>query len=281
MSDVHNFTKDDADRISSNDQLRSEFVRGLIERSNDRLIANHPQVVPHTLVQFWDDRDAIPSDVAKCLETWAVADEQGIDRVLFDDTSARIFIADHYDEHHVRAFDLCSHPAMRSDYFRLCFIAEHGGLYVDADDEYSGIGLPDLWNSTEMKVQPLCYQISSDSMVVPFEAVTSPSDGLIFYVNNNPIFAPPRHPVVVSALEQATMHLLETDGTNRDIQGLTGPGNLTEALVRHAVNLARDDEPNDFELLRNWDQIASSKWPLDYRDDSRNWRRWVSEGGPQ
>lgn len=164
---------------------------------------------------------------------------------------------------------------MRADYFRLCFISLNGGLYVDADDEYVGGDLSALLETGKLLIQPLCYQISTDSMVDPM-AVASPSnDDLIFYVNNNPIAAPPGHPVISEALEQATRRLTTRGVEDRDIQSLTGPGNLTEALVRHSIELDDNRVDPDFSLLRRWDEYAVSKWPLDYRSDERNWRHWV------
>jgi hypothetical protein len=26
--------------------------------------------------------------------------------------------------------------------------------------------------------------------------------------------------------------------------------------------------------LPDWDEVATSRWPLSYRDDERNWRHW-------
>ena len=30
--------------------------------------------------------------------------------------------------------------------------------------------------------------------------------------------------------------------------------------------------PLDFELLRDWEAIAETRWELSYRNDARNWR---------
>lgn len=195
--------------------------------------------------------------------------------MLYHDISARDFIALRFDRRHLVAFDHCDHPAMRADYFRLCFISLNGGLYVDADDEYVGGDLSALLDTSKLLIQPLCYQISTDSMVDPMAVVTSTEDDLIFYLNNNPIAATSGHPVISAALEQATRRLTERNGGDRDIQSITGPGNLTEALVRHSIKLDNTEIKPDFSLLRRWDEYSVSKWPLDYRSDERNWRHWV------
>jgi hypothetical protein len=98
---------------------------------------------------------------------------------------------------------------------------------------------------------------------------------LIFYVNNNPLIAPPKHPLIELALKRATDLLLNNSYSILDIQSTTGPGNLSASLVKHAMQL---DEMNmDFDFIRDWDTISESKWPLSYRNDNRNWRLWNIE----
>jgi mannosyltransferase OCH1-like enzyme len=255
-------------------------MRQLIAASSSASqVASRPRV-PRVLVQFWDDASAIPDDVQECLESWAPLDASGFERRLFDDTSARHFIEDHFSARHVEAFDRCSHPAMRADYFRLCFMLLAGGLYVDADDEYRGADVAPLMGSDQLWLQPLCYDIATDSMVDVARALADMAGTKrIFYVNNNPLIAGPGHPVIARALERSTALLLAASKANRDLQSLTGPGNLTASLVSHVVQQDADGKARDFELLTSWDAVAVSRWPLAYRADGRNWRNWVRGGG--
>lgn len=251
-------------------------MRQLIAGSGRTTGAVGRQRVPRVLVQYWNDASAIPDDVEKCIESWAPLEAAGFERILFDDVSARRFIKDHFEAPNIHAFDRCRHPAMRADYFRLCFILRVGGLYIDADDEYQGTNLEPLIGSGQLKLQPLCYEIETDSMVDAAAAVVDTKDtARVYYVNNNPLIAAPAHPVIARALERSTALVLEASQANRDIQALTGPGNLTAALVAHAVQQDLDQHARDFELLTTWDKVAISKWPLDYRADGRNWRNWV------
>ncbi|MCZ3390033.1 MAG: hypothetical protein LH645_13185 [Actinomycetia bacterium] len=227
------------------------------------------------LVQFWDEAEA-PRDVQQCLESWAAIEAVGFERMLFDDASARHFIRDRFSSRHVRAFDRCDHPAMRADYFRLCFMLRVGGLYVDADDEYQGADIDPLMRTGRLLLQALCFDISSNSMIDVAEALADRTGAQrIFYVNNNPLVAGPGHPVIARALERSTTLLLATRQTARDIQSVTGPGNLTASLAAHAVELEADGAARDFEFLMGWETVAVSKWPLDYRGDGRNWRNWI------
>ncbi|HET6752834.1 MAG TPA: glycosyltransferase [Jiangellaceae bacterium] len=239
----------------------------------------------------------MPRDVAECIASWdrLVDDVPRLSRVMFDDDTARQFIRDELSSDHAAVFDACRHPAMRCDYFRLCFLLRHGGLYVDADEVYLGGLGPELLAGARLKLQPLCYNIATDEMVaaeVFLEAARVGSrrelpdhaadarDARIWthYVNNNPLVAPAGHPVIQSALGRAT-RLLEREaaGVGRSLgvhQSTTGPGNLTAALVAHALELAATGDRAQVSFMENWDEVSVSRWPLEYRNDERNRRLW-------
>jgi hypothetical protein len=228
-------------------------------------------------MQFWNDIESVPADVQACLDTWSDLEQRGFTHILFDDRSAKSFIEENFSSDHVAAFARCAHPAMRADYLRLCYVALLGGIYVDADDLYTGASLEDVITSAELTLQPLCYDVTSDSMLDPVEYASQaddPSKRRIFYANNNPLIAVASHPIVVTALERSTQLLL-TSNNIRDVQSLTGPGNLTRTVVAYAAQLVRDGQPLDFRLHLDWKGIAVSQWPLEYRQDERNWRNWT------
>src|SRR5664280_2496459 len=123
--------------MADDHQQRSEYIR--------RLILNSPwkthsasSVAPTVIVQYWDAAPDIPDDVKACIATWEKLETQGIEHRLYSYQTAREYIATHFTDEHLRAFERCSHPAMRSDYFRLCYMVSQGGLYIDADDIYKG-----------------------------------------------------------------------------------------------------------------------------------------------
>ena len=265
----------DPSMIAEHDQRRSEYVRRL------HLVDQPPEqgaelTVPRSLVQFWDNTRAIPADVRECMDSWRPLKKQGFSLLLFDDDTARKFIGDHFSARHLEAFGRCEHPAMRSDYFRLCFMMSNGGFYVDADDVYQGGDCDHWFHGNRLKLQPLCYDISTDSMVESKEFLARPAESSdrVYYANNNPLIAPPNHPIIAAALARATRVLLNHVGKMRDIQSLTGPGNLTISLVRYAIG-RKVDQDLGFAFLTDWDALAVSRWPLGYRNDQRNWRLWV------
>jgi mannosyltransferase OCH1-like enzyme len=258
--------------------LRSAFIR---ELTLEQLALGSPastqgsrKKIPRTLVRYWHDPAALPDDVGACLQSWSGLRAQGFEFRMFDDRSAAAYMVAHYGSRESAAFRRCRHPAMRSDYLRLCFILAEGGLYVDADDV---LGAPNGWtqlfDDDRLKIQPLCYDIAAEEMV-PAAAIWQadlPTEGRIFYVNNNPIAAPPGHPIVRRALARATNRLL-ADDYRPEIQETTGPGNLTAVLAAHARELRLRGRGPDFVLLKEWDAIARTRWELSYRGDERNWR---------
>jgi hypothetical protein len=194
---------------------------------------------------------------------------------MFDDDTAAAFIADHYGTQQVAAFVRCEHPAMRSDYLRLCFVLAEGGFYVDADDVLLNDGWRRVFRNNKLKVQPLCYDIPSATMVAATEPglFDHPASDRVFYVNNNPIAAPPGHPVLRRALARATRMLLDRTRVS-DIQSTTGPGNLTAALAADARKRLIATRGLGVDLLFGWESTAEPNWNLGYRRDDRNWRNW-------
>lgn len=265
--------------FEEDDLLRSTFMRAITLQQAERSTnpdADHPSrspVVPKTLIRYWNDPDDLPDDVGTCLASWDRLAEAGFELRTFSDASAAAYIALRYDARTRDAFARCQHPAMRSDYLRLCFLFAEGGFYVDADDVLLGDGWKTIFRNGALKLQPLCYDIPAGRMIPAAEIWRRelPTEARIFYVNNDPIAAPAGHPVLRRALTRATRKLLGND-PRPEIQATTGPGNLTAALVAHARDLMLAGAPFDFELLEDWEAIAETRWDLSYRSDHRNWR---------
>lgn len=265
--------------FEENQQLRSDFIRDLtMHQIHDLSALGTDEVkssasIPKTLVQYWHDPTGLPEDVAECLLSWRRLTEKGYNIRLFNDKTAKAYIEKVCNRRELEAFARCHHPAMRCDYFRMCFILAEGGLYVDADDVLLDGNLSYLFRDGTLKLHPLCYNLETNSMVPAKEIWRSdlPTDGKIFYVNNNPIVAPANHPVIRRALTRATNKLLD-DKIEHEIQETTGPGNLTASLAAHANELMIAGKTVDYELLENWENLTRVCWDLSYRNDSRNWR---------
>lgn len=254
-------------------QRRSEFIRGLVQASRaPRGTDGEAPGVPNTIVQFWHDPSRVPSDVMECISTWSKWETSGFSHRLFDSVAAEDFIKHSLGSDHARAFKRCYHPAMQADYFRLCYLVVEGGLYVDADDVCIASDISCLFVGSRLKIQPLCYDTDSDTMVSPTEFLLAGAndDGWIFYFNNNPLIAAQGDPVIDRALGRATQLLNSAaDGVFPEIQSTTGPGNLSRTIFELRATPAIDDRVL---VLHDWESIAISRWPLSYRHDARNWR---------
>jgi len=258
------------------DRQRSEFIRRLVQRRVARCTIDnrYGHLVPRTIVQFWHDLRQLPQDVEECVASWTRWETTGFTHCLFDKHAAKAFIGGSFGARHEKAFERCYHPAMEADYFRLCYLLVKGGFYVDADDVCVGTDIGWLFDDGRLKLQPLCYDIASGLMVQPsvFLCADAYDPGWIFYFNNNPLVASPGHPIIERALSQATSLLeLASDDSLLEIQTATGPGNLTKSVFDLGPTIAGGLEFNLF-ILRDWDSVAVSRWPLSYRRDSRNWR---------
>jgi hypothetical protein len=263
------------DPLEEDHRARSNFVRTLVQRSSepDRVSPTYSARPPRRIVHFWNDLRSLPEDVKECIESWKRLEEQGFELLLFDEGLARQFIRDRLGSRYERTYDICYHPAMQSDYFRLCYILMEGGCYVDADDVYRGAEIEQIYSDGRLKVQTLCYDISTEGMVPP-SVFTSPganSLNWIFYFNNNPLVAARGHSIIERALANATTSLERASQSQLpEIQSTTGPGNLTKAIFDAAHGGERMGEA--LLVLDDWEDVATSKWPLSYRNDERNWR---------
>jgi mannosyltransferase OCH1-like enzyme len=254
----------------------SEFIRKLVQRRLDPqcITDRYRHLIPRTIVQFWHDLRQLPHDVEECIASWTRWETSGFKHRLFDEDAARAFISRSLGTRYERAFERCYHPSMHADYFRLCYLLVEGALYVDADDVCTTTDIGWLFEDGRLKLQPLCYDIASDQMVKSsvFLGADAYDPYWIFYFNNNPLVASRGHRIIERALNQATS-LLEVDGkdTLPEIQATTGPGNLSRSIFDLGTTLGRNVE-SDLVVLREWDSMAVSRWPLSYREDARNWR---------
>lgn len=252
---------------------RSEFIRNLVQKPRPaKPISDGASCIPRTIVQYWHDHAELPNDVAECITSWSKWESCGLVHRLFDRQSAEDFINCKLSHEHVLAFGRCYHPAMQADYFRLCYLFVEGGLYVDADDVCIATDISSLFRGPQLKVQPLCYDIDTDSMIGPTEFLRPSSElqNWIFYFNNNPLAGRKGDPIIERALTRSTLQLNKAlEGEFPEIQSTTGPGNLSRTI--YEMGTALDIEGNLL-ILHDWEATALSKWPLSYRSDARNWR---------
>ncbi len=264
-----------ADPLAKKERVRSNFVQELVQRYNEpvQTRAAHLASPPKRIVQFWDDLGRLPQDVKECMESWRKLERSGFELKVFDESSAREFIKTHLGSRFEKAFDKCYHPSMKSDYFRYSYIFVEGGFYIDADDVYHGTTIDHLFTDGRLKLQPFCYDIETAQMVPPSVFVKPGANKLswIFYFNTTPLIAVRNHPIVERALLNTTVALeQESKGELPEVQATTGPGILTRSIFEVIANKSCPEEA--LLVVCDWEKISTSKWPLSYRNDKRNWR---------
>lgn len=266
----------DTDPLKKNERDRSNFVRELVQSQHNKPVqasAAHIVAPPKRIVQFWDDLDRLPLDVKECMASWKILEQSGFELQVFDENSTREFIRVHLGSRYEKAFDKCYHPSMKSDYFRYSYIYIMGGFYIDADDVYHGEGIDNLFIDGRVKLQPFCYDIVTAQMVPPSVFVNTGAVNLnwIYYFNTTPMIAGPNHPIIERALQNATEALeQELNGELPEVQATTGPGNLTRSIFEVISEGSCPEET--IVVVHDWEKISTSKWPLNYRNDKRNWR---------
>ena len=268
----------DPSSIERDWQLRSLTLKDLTNQATpDRPHEMGSLPVPRVLVQYWDD-PKVPIDVAECLDSWAALESSGFQRKLFDREGARTLILEELDTTHAAAFEAAPHPAARSDYFRLCYLAVYGGWYVDADDQFQNVDLGALLPPRGLRLQALCYDIDSGTTIDPRAALEgSDTQNVIHYVNNNPIITRPAHPVITEALSAATATLSQHSKSSHkvfNIQAAAGPGLLTLTIAKHSLRSPLTSAESDVEIRTDWTTFAQPVWDLAYRRNGYDWRSW-------
>jgi hypothetical protein len=266
----------EVDPLSLDERNRSNFVRELVQSTYGTCPSSTAQFtsrIPKRIVQFWDDLDRLPLDVKQCMDSWKELEKSGFDIQIFDEKAAKEFIHTNLGSRFGNAFEKCYHPSMKSDYFRYSYIFVEGGFYVDADDVYHGATIEHFFSDSRLKLQPFCYDISTAQMVSPSKFIRPGANQLswIFYFNTTPLIAASNHPIVERTLLNATV-ALEQDvaGELPEVQATTGPGVLTKSVVEI---LSEENCPEElFLVAHDWESASTSKWPLSYRNDKRNWR---------
>lgn len=243
-------------RISAS--IVSPLCRALERAAIDGNIPKSHETVPRRIMQFWD-QETIPTEVQECMASWRAIPD--FDHVIFDDARAREFIRVEYEARHLEAYDLCNHPAMKSDLFRLAYLYHQGGVYIDADDTYAGSGINRVFDEGS------CFRLRSAS----FTRNQTESPAMIY--NNNPIFCVANDEILRKALERATsiMHSLgKREYYNMLV--ITGPLNLSIGVYATALDCVAAGTEFLFHPIIGWDDVAKKNVNMEYQKTKRDWR---------
>lgn len=215
--------------------------------------------VPRRIAQFWHD-PVLPPDVLRGVESLK-AHNPDCTHFLAGDESARAFIVQSYGREGGRLFDGCFHPAMRSDFWRICDLYEYGGFYVDID------------TLSHAPLTPLLEK-------TPCTCLLTYSVGEPWCLDNDFIAATPRHPVILAVLlglfARVDRFLKTSEFENIWVE--TGPGNLTMTVMGWVARkaLLENTSPEETGLLfRHHNDVAESFHIIDMKYKATpegNWR---------
>ncbi|MEM7743810.1 MAG: glycosyltransferase [Pseudomonadota bacterium] len=199
------------------------------------------------ILQFWDT-PKIPSDILPAISSWR--DRSGVRHKLVNAEEAREFLDAVYGREAVSIFDACPHPAIKSDYFRLGWLAEHGGLYIDSDE-------------TMVERFPEVAPLLAGRLVLRFYS-NQPTGHFI----NGLIAAPKGSRTMMRAFEEATRRIRANP--NAHVLTLAGPGMLTDVLIAEADHLEEVAVVTNAFMLRNVLRGVNAR----YKRDPRSWHVW-------
>ena len=248
-------------RISAS--IIGPLCRALERAALDGYVPRSHEKVPRRILQFWD-QETIPADIQECMASWRALPD--FEHVVFDDVRAREFISTECEARHLEAYDLCNHPAMKSDLFRLAYLYHHGGVYIDADDTYAGSDISNLFDNDGL------FRLRSASYT------RSPSEPPAFIYNNNPIFSVAGDDILRKGLERATSILLSLGKRDHyNMLAITGPLNLSIAVYATALDCVAKGTEFRFHPIIGWDEVANKGVKMEYQKTTRNWRMAQAE----
>jgi len=210
--------------------------------------------IPKNLIQFWDTKD-VPPEMAEVMQSWRSLNP-GFNYQLFNDQSAQEFIWAYHSPDVLKAFRMANHPAMRSDLFRLAYLYEFGGIYVDADD----LCINPIDEFTNIGVDLLLIQESTGS------------------IGNNFLAVKAKHPFIQFALQYVVNNILNKAGGVWFASGpgawfASGPGALTISFCQMYIELLEQEQtPSQVAIteIHNLHQYVTPHLKINYKRSSRS-----------
>lgn len=174
------------------------------------------------IIQYWHEED-VPASVEERLASFRQVNPD-MRHLVFNESTAKSFIEEHYSAREVAAFRACAVPAMQADYLRYCAVGALGGVCCDVDCRCTS------------SLRPLLEVGGAELFRHP--------DGSI--ANGFLVFASAGHPLARLAVEVATANIEHrVDG---GVAFVTGP-----RVVRTLVESRR------FGSFESWLAIASKR----------------------
>ncbi|WP_260429039.1 glycosyltransferase [Burkholderia sp. Bp9015] len=237
----------------------------------------------YKIIQYWDSKD-IPSDVREFMGQWEA--QYGNRYIKFDGDSAEEFIRENYPEEFALAYAQCWHPAMKSDFFRLCYIYKNGGCYVDADElPLKRLPAVDLRAKHILMLRPFIrvidgaghVNLSISSYIEKYSEYANAE----VYFNNAPIIASPKNEIILFALQRAKDIILSNKKYEMSLHDIAGPTGLSLSVVAYLVSHGIKGGTPVNVVSIDWARFAriGSDEELAYKRDHRDWRKVTRHPG--
>lgn len=228
-----------------------------------------PRNIPKHIAQFWDSPEP-PEDVQAAMKGIR-NDNPAFSYHLECDASARAFIHDHYGASITALYDVCLHPAMRSDFWRLCYLHVKGGVYIDADVT-SRAPLTDITRGTHFRTL-LPYSVGEPWCL---------DNDMLIQEAGNPLM---QH--IMETMFQRVRHILET-GYFENVWVSTGPGAMVVGTMSWIAHTLKNQKIPFHEISqflmaagiafvahRQVEQTLDTCSHFAYQSTNANWRKFM------
>ena len=244
--------------------------------------------------QYWDS-PVIPTDVLTIMDEWKAAYSENYTR--FSELQALLFIKQNFPIDYANAYQKCWHPAMKADFFRLCYLYKNGGCYVDADegvrfDEDDGaslkIPLIDIHHNGDFLIlRPIIRADYGDGFVtIPFNEFVINFDkhtDAQCYFNNAPIICSPQNEIIRLALTRSKKLILGPEINHMSLHDITGPSNLSFCIIAHLLHSSFAGLKPVNVIAIDWSLYSRDVDFLQYKNDNRYWglQEYLNSANPQ
>ena len=219
------------------------------------------QHIPRVLFQYWDQNP--PAQVLSLLQrNRSLCEQHGIEYRLFNDEEARKLLKTHFSANTYRAYDLAPHPAMQCDLFRLCYLYQFGGYYLDADMVLTKQGHELFTIKGELAV---------------FKWTTKATNGICNWL----IGGIPESPILKFAVETTTTSILNAchkpkANILKNTLAISGPTLFTRVIGSYIAHHQAAHLPYCIETVTYAQLLVQNgrcylKKPLGYKKTARHW----------
>lgn len=204
--------------------LNSRFLPVINEKTSIDTTQSVVTNIPKQIVIFWHEKK-LPDDVYDSIEKIKRCNS-GYQMEIFCAESAGEFICLHYGQEFYHLYERrCVHPSMKSDFFRICYLAKKGGIYVDVDID--------------------CFKpLEEIFKFYEFECFLFYSKGKPCCIDNDFIACKANNPIILAILDKIKEYLT-TERSFSSVWECTGPGAVSMAVLELLMrNILQDDQKN-------------------------------------